>query len=114
MLTPNKIKELIKTISTKHTEPRYGLYPPQKKIMDYISRQISRIANDPQDDINKIQEMTNLLEGLDDFEVTLQASVQPVQITLQFYSPWGFRGAMLLKQFDKLIRMALTARHIGP
>ncbi len=61
----------------------------------------------------KEKTMTNLLEGLDDFEVTLQASVQPVQITLQFYSPWGFRGAMLLKQFDKLIRMALTARHIG-
>lgn len=57
--------------------------------------------------------MRDLLDGMEDFEVTLQASVDPVEITLQFYSPWGFRGAMLLKQFDKLVRMALTARHIG-
>ncbi len=62
---------------------------------------------------SKEQTMKALLEGMEDFEVTLQASVDPVEITLQFYSPWGFRAAMLLKQFDKLVRMALTARHIG-
>jgi integrating conjugative element protein (TIGR03761 family) len=62
---------------------------------------------------SKEQAMKGLLEGMEDFEVTLQASIDPVEIKLQFYSPWGFRAAMLLKQFDKLVRMALTARHIG-
>lgn len=61
----------------------------------------------------KEKTMKDLLEGMEDFEVTMQASIEPVEITLQFFSPWGFRGAMLLKQFDKLVRMALTARHIG-
>lgn len=62
---------------------------------------------------SKEKTMKDLLEGMEEFQVTLQASVDPVEITLQFYSPWGFRAAMLLKQFDKLVRMALTARHIG-
>jgi integrating conjugative element protein (TIGR03761 family) len=61
----------------------------------------------------KEKTMSNLLEGMEDFDITLQASAQPVDITLQFYSPWGFRAALLLRQFDKLVRMALTARHVG-
>ncbi len=61
----------------------------------------------------KMESMKRLLDGLDDFEITLQASVQPVNLELNFFSPWGFRGATLLNQFDKLVRMALTARHLG-
>jgi hypothetical protein len=63
MLTPHKINELVKIISIKHTEPRYGMYPPQKKIMDYISRKISTIAGGSVDEISKVKEMTDLLEG---------------------------------------------------
>lgn len=57
--------------------------------------------------------MNDLLHGMEDFEITIGASDAPVEFRLQFYSPWGFRGAMLLKQFDKIMRMALTAKHIG-
>lgn len=57
--------------------------------------------------------MNDLLHGMEDFEVSIGASDAPVEFRLQFYSPWGFRGAMLLKQFDKIMRMALTAKHIG-
>lgn len=57
--------------------------------------------------------MNDLLHGMEEFEITLGASNTPVEFRLQFYSPWGFRGAMLLKQFDKIMRMALTAKHIG-
>ncbi len=61
----------------------------------------------------KIHAMQELLDGMEDFEITLQASERPVNVDLKFFSPWGFRGATLLKQFDKLVRLALTARHIG-
>ncbi len=61
----------------------------------------------------KINAMQSLLDGLEDFDITVQASETPVSIDLKFFSPWGFRGATLLKQFDKLVRLALTARHIG-
>jgi hypothetical protein len=64
MLTPKKIQELVKDVSNKHTQATYGLYPPQKKIMDFITRQIGYIAGNKDPDISKVKEMTNLLEGL--------------------------------------------------
>lgn len=54
-----------------------------------------------------------LLTGMDDFEVETQASVEPVTIELKFFSPWGFRGALLLRDLDQMIRLALTGRHLG-
>lgn len=61
----------------------------------------------------KTKTMQGLLDGMEEFSITVQASEQPVEVELQFFSPWSYRGAMLLKQFDTLVRMALTARHIG-
>jgi len=61
---------------------------------------------------SKMKSMEQLL-AMEEFEITLQASEKPVDLELKFFSPWGFRGATLLKQFDKLVRMALTARHLG-
>src|SRR4051812_9711017 len=61
---------------------------------------------------SKMKSMEQLL-ALDEFAITLQASEKTVDLELKFFSPWGFRGATLLKQFDKLVRMALTARHLG-
>jgi integrating conjugative element protein (TIGR03761 family) len=62
---------------------------------------------------SKKESLQRLLEGMEDFEITLQESMQPVTLELNFFSPWGFRGATLLSQFDQLVRMALTARHLG-
>jgi integrating conjugative element protein (TIGR03761 family) len=57
--------------------------------------------------------LENLLNGLEDFEIETQASVEPVVIDLEFFSPWGYRGALLLRKLDQMIRLALTARHVG-
>jgi hypothetical protein len=89
MLTPKKIQELIKEVGNKHTRPSYGLYPPQKKIMDYISRQVSYIAdNRGQADINKVKDMTNLLEGfvryLNDTNIILKLDVEKI-LTYIYY-----------------------------
>lgn len=89
MLTPDKINELMKAVGTKHTEPRSGLYPPQKKIIDYISRQIKQIARDSVvDDITKVKQMTNLLEGfiryLNDTNKILKLDVEKI-LTYIYY-----------------------------
>jgi|GEM_PF-1689808 len=62
---------------------------------------------------SKTEAMQRLLDGLDYFDITIQASVSPVSLVLNFASPWSFRGMSLLSQFDKLVRIALTARHLG-
>lgn len=61
----------------------------------------------------RIKTLEGILNGVEDFEVETQASVEPVVIDLEFFSPWGYRGALLLRKLDKLIRLALTASHIG-
>lgn len=57
--------------------------------------------------------LKDLLTGMEDFEVETQASVSPVTIELNFYSPWGFRCSLLLRDLDQMIRLALTGRHLG-
>lgn len=62
---------------------------------------------------SKLKALNELLGGMEDFEVQMQTSVQPVEVELQFFCPWGFRASVLLRDFDKLVRMALTANHLG-
>lgn len=64
MLTPSKILELVNDINKKHTKSVQGSYPAQKKIVNYIYRKIKQLQQDEtHDDITKVKEMTNLLEG---------------------------------------------------
>ncbi|MBA2653528.1 MAG: hypothetical protein H0U71_00480 [Gammaproteobacteria bacterium] len=88
MLTPYKINELVKAINTKHTKPRYGLYPPQKKIINYISRQLARIEKNNIDEVSKVKEMTDLLEGfiryLNDTNKILKLDIEKV-LTYIYY-----------------------------
>ncbi len=89
MLTPEKISELIKQLTIKHTAAQHGLYPPQKKIINYISHQITRIQKDSRlDDLEKVLEMTNLLEGfiryLNDTNMILKLDVDRI-LTYIYY-----------------------------
>lgn len=89
MLTPEKIHEFIKAINNKHTKSQYGLYPPQKKIMNYVLRQANYIHDNQQlNDLAKVQEMTNLLEGyiryLNDMSRILKLDVEKV-LTYIYY-----------------------------
>lgn len=55
-----------------------------------------------------------LLEGQDTFEeIEDSESVTPMVVRLDFNNHWGFRGAKLLKQYDDIVRLCLTARHLG-
>ncbi len=63
---------------------------------------------------SKREAVQAVLDGdMDGFEIDMQESVEPVELELRFVSPWGFRASALIKEFDELVRMALTAKHLG-
>lgn len=57
--------------------------------------------------------LASLLDGLDGFEVDVQTCTEPLEIPLNFNSPWAYRAVLLLLQYDKVVRLGLTARHVG-
>ena len=58
-------------------------------------------------------ELVKRMEQMDAMEVDVAASRRPYRVPLKFANPYAYRGAKLLAEFDKLVCMALTARHIG-
>lgn len=54
-----------------------------------------------------------LLSGMEGFEIDVSESDKPVVVEMQFLTPWSWQAASLLRRYDELIRMCLTARHIG-
>ncbi|WP_020208920.1 PFL_4669 family integrating conjugative element protein [Gilvimarinus chinensis] len=40
-------------------------------------------------------------------------SVDPATMDIQFYSPWAYRSAILLTQFDRVVLSAMTAKKMG-
>jgi hypothetical protein len=114
MLTPYKINELVKIVNTKHTQPRYGLYPPQKKIVNYICRQTSLIAKDILlDEVSKVKEMTNLLEGftryLNDTNKILKLDIERI-LTYIYYPETeeitlGNKDNLLIGNKGKTVRL---------
>lgn len=54
--------------------------------------------------------LSDQLEGID---VNIVHSIKPAKLDIQFYSPWAYRGAMLLTRYDQLVLACLTARQVG-
>lgn len=45
--------------------------------------------------------------------IEIAQSLQPVRVPLQFANAYGYMGAYLIADFDRLVRTSLTARHVG-
>jgi integrating conjugative element protein (TIGR03761 family) len=58
-------------------------------------------------------DLVKQLEQMPAMEVNVAVSQHPYRVQLQFASPYAYRGAQLLAEFDRLVCTALTARHIG-
>ncbi len=58
-------------------------------------------------------ELAELLESMNNIEINISQSIKPVEVFLSFSVPWGFRGANLLAKFDQIVKMGLSARHVG-
>ncbi len=57
--------------------------------------------------------MQRELAATDAIAVTPATSVKPTRTPLRFSNPYAFRGAQLLADYDRLVRLLLTARYIG-
>lgn len=58
-------------------------------------------------------DLAKRLDQMKALEIDVAASQRPYRVPLKFANPYAYRGAKLLAEFDKLVCMALTARHIG-
>lgn len=58
--------------------------------------------------------LREILEGqafFDDIESA--TNIRPIVLPLNFHCPWGYKAATLLKKFDDVVRLSLTATHLG-
>ena len=75
-----------------------------------IEEEIQKVKKDIAE---KQQQLKGLIAGMEGFNINMAESNQPIQIELSFKTPYGYIGAYLVHDFDVLIRMIFTARHIG-
>lgn len=66
----------------------------------------------------KVESSTKLLKELLDVQnvfdgIGVMVNNKPFHYELKFNCPWGYLACGLLKKYDDLIRLALTAKHIG-
>jgi len=57
-----------------------------------------------------VEQLLGSMEGL---SISGNESVNPVTLPVEFKTPYGFMGARLLGQYDKLVRLGLVAKHVG-
>jgi len=60
-----------------------------------------------------IQALEQLLGGMEGLSICNNESINPVTLPVEFKTVYGFMGARLLGQYDKLVRLGLVAKHVG-
>lgn len=58
-----------------------------------------------------LREILEEQEFFDDIESA--TNIRPVVLPLNFHCPWGYKAAAMLKKFDDVVRLSLTATHLG-
>jgi integrating conjugative element protein (TIGR03761 family) len=59
------------------------------------------------------REMRNLLGQMTAMDITIAESSRPYRVPLQFANPYAYQAALLLSEYDALVRMVLTVHHVG-
>ncbi len=58
--------------------------------------------------------LREILEGQEFFDdIESATNIRPIALPLNFHCPWGYKAATLLKKFDDVVRLSLTATHLG-
>ena len=60
-----------------------------------------------------LEELSALLESHSSFQISIAESSKPQRISLQFANPYAFRGAQMLADYDRLMCLVMTVRHLG-
>ena len=58
-------------------------------------------------------ELAALFDQMTAVDIVVATSSRPYRVPLRFVNPYAYRGALLLAEFDILVRTALTGTHIG-
>jgi integrating conjugative element protein (TIGR03761 family) len=84
-------------------------------IADYYLLRIEASYNQVKTIIDeRLNEMKSLIDDSSVFDdIKVASAIHPQVFELRFSCPWGYKAAELLKKFDDLVCLALTARHIG-
>ncbi len=84
-------------------------------IADYYLIRVEEAYNEVKSIIDeRLNEMRSLIEDNSVFDdIKVASAIHPQVFELRFSCPWGYKAAELLKHFDDLVCLALTARHIG-
>jgi integrating conjugative element protein (TIGR03761 family) len=64
-------------------------------------------------DLRALKVQVGDIAGRSGLEWTAGESTAPVRIQLRFATPYAYRGAHLLAEYDRLARLALTSRFLG-
>ena len=59
------------------------------------------------------REMNSLLQQMTAMDITIAESSRPYRIPLQFANPYAYQAALLLSEYDALVRMVMTVHHVG-
>lgn len=62
------------------------------------------------DHVAALEELLSDMEGI---TISFHESTDPVSVPLEFKTTYGFLAARLLGQYDKLVRLAQSAMHVG-
>ena len=62
---------------------------------------------------NQYTILSTQLNEITAMEVNIAGSLKPYRVPLRFANPYAYQGAKLIADLDKLVCMAMTARHIG-
>ena len=69
---------------------------------------------DVRSQLHRLQEQLQaVLVNVECFEVTFAQSSRPQRVSLQFANPYAFRAAQMLADYDRMVCMWMTARHLG-
>jgi integrating conjugative element protein (TIGR03761 family) len=63
--------------------------------------------------VDKRQWLDEVLSSMDGFEIDVAQSIEPIQVPIVFQNPYGYMGAYLIADYDKLCCSVFTAGHIG-
>jgi len=62
---------------------------------------------------NKYEEYKKILGQFDNLSHEVAHSISPIRRELKFSIPYSYRGAMLLMKHDELVKIIMTANHVG-
>jgi len=82
---------------------------------DWALLKIEETLNQARDAINAVRQETEqlLADAAVGVQIDVAHSIEPVRVPLQFGNAYGYMGAYLISDYDRLVCTMLTARFVG-